>query len=116
MNGRVFVVKSVKLATRVCLEVMKAIAKKCSNMAEDMFIHGFTSRPVFQVKKRDVSGQLVLTYVDAIVRYGGRVKEGDLGLAYERAGIFFVGQMRQNLWFRLTKGQGREAGNRGSIS
>jgi hypothetical protein len=41
-------------------------------------------------------GQFVLTFVDAIVRYGGRVGDSDLRLAYERAGMSFKGQMQQN--------------------
>ena len=31
-----------------------------------------------------------------MVRYGGRVGESDLRLAYERAGVTFKGQMQQN--------------------
>ena len=48
---------------------------------------GFTSRPVLQVKRKDGSGQSALTFVDAISRYEGRIKEAELSLAYERAGM-----------------------------
>ena len=43
--GRLFVANSVTQATQVRLEVLKAITKKCPNPDEDMFVHGFTTRP-----------------------------------------------------------------------
>ena len=120
LEGRVFVANCVTLGTRVRMEVLKAIGKKCSNPNEDMFVHGFTSRPVLQVKKRNGDAQLALTYVDAVKRFGGRVKETDLVLAYERAGLSFVGQMRQNFIVLTDKGVrqgGRNArGGRGAGS
>jgi hypothetical protein len=113
--GGVFIANSVTLATRVRLEVLKAIGKKCSNEEEDMHVMGFTSRPVLQVKRRDGGGRFVLTYVDAIVRYGGRIGESDLRLAYERAGLTFRGQMSQNFVVLNDKGvrQGGRASGRG---
>ena len=95
-TGKFFLSNSVTLGTRVRLEILRSIAKECSNAEEDFFAIGFTSRPVLQVKKRNGSGQFALTFVDAVVRYGGRVGESDLGLAYERAGVTFKGQMQQN--------------------
>ena len=96
VKGGVFIANSVTLATRVRLEVLRAIAKECSNGEFDMHVMGFTSRPVLQVKRKDGGGQFVLTFVDAIVRYRGRVGDSDLRLAYERAGMSFKGQMQQN--------------------
>jgi hypothetical protein len=104
LEGRVFVANCVTLGTRVRMEVLKAIGKKCSGPGEDLFVHGFTSRPVLQVKPKNGGPQFALTYVDAIKRYGNRVKEADLGLAYERAGMSFVGQMRQNFIVLTDKG------------
>ena len=104
VEGRLFVANSVTQATRVRLEVLRAIAKVCSNPGEDFFAQGFTSRPVLQVKRRDGSSQLVLTYVDAVARYGGKVRDSDLAVAYERAGATFKGQMRQNFVLLTDKG------------
>ena len=104
LQGRVFVANCVTLGTRVRMEVLKAIGKKCSGPGEDLFVHGFTSRPVLQVKPKNGGPQFALTYVDAIRRYGNRVKEADLCLAYERAGMSFVGQMRQNFIVLTDKG------------
>ena len=115
IGGGVFIANSVTLATRVRLEVLKAIGKKCSNEEEDMHVMGFTSRPVLQVKRRDGGGRFVLTYVDAIVRYGGRISESELRVAYERAGLTFRGQMAQNFVVLNEKGvrQGGRASGRG---
>ena len=109
IEGRMFVANSVTLATRVRLEVLRAIAKVCSNPNEDFFVMGFTPRPVLQIKRKTGGGQLVLTYVDAVVKYGGRVGESDLRLAYERAGLTFRGQMQQN-FIILTEEGVREGG------
>jgi hypothetical protein len=112
LTGRLFISNSVTLATRVRLEILRAIAKKCSSGVEDMFCMGFTSRPVLQVKRKDGGGQQALTFVDAIARYGGRVKESELSLAYERAGLTFRGQMAQNFVVLTDKGV-REGGRGG---
>ena len=103
-TGKFFLSNSVTLGTRVRLEILRSIAKECSNAEEDFFAIGFTSRPVLQVKKRNGSGQFALTFVDAVVRYGGRVGESDLRLAYERAGVTFKGQMQQNFVVLSEKG------------
>ena len=102
-NG-VFIANCVTLGTRVRLEILKAIAKQCPIPNVDMFVQGFTSRPVLQVKPRNGGTQSALTFVDAVTRYGGKVREADLGLAYERAGMSFVGQMRQNFVILTDKG------------
>ena len=102
--GRLFLANSVTQATRVRLEILKAIAKRCSSPDEDMFVQGFTTRPILQVKRKNGGGQAALTFVDAVARYGSRVREVDLSLAYERAGMTFVGQMRQNFVVLSDKG------------
>ena len=105
IDSGVFIANCVTLGTRVRLEVLKAIARKCAapNNA-DMFVQGFTSRPVLQVKPKNGGEQSALTFVDAISRYGSKVKDADLVLAYERAGMSFVGQMRQNFVVLTDKG------------
>ena len=109
--GRLFVANSVTQATRVRLEILKAIAKRCSSPDEDMFVQGFTTRPILQVKRKNGGGQAALTFVDAVARYGSRVREVDLSLAYERAGMTFVGQMRQNFVVLSDKGVRRGGRN-----
>jgi hypothetical protein len=104
IEGRIFVANCVTQATRVRLEILRAIAKKCCSNTEDMLVMGFTSRPVLQVRRKDGGDQRVLTFVDAIERYGRRVNEGDLCLAYERAGLTFRGQMEQNFVVLTEKG------------
>ena len=54
-------------------------------------------------------GQFALIFVDAVVRYGGRIGESDLRLAYGRAGMSFRGQMQQNFVVLKDKGV-REGG------
>ena len=110
VTGGIFVSNSVTLGTRVRLEVLRAIAKKCSGPEEDMFVHGFVSRPVLQIRPKNGGAQRALTYVDAIVRYGCKVNQADLGLAYERAGTSFVGQMAQNFVVLSDKGVRRGGG------
>ena len=108
--GGIFVSNSVTLGTRVRLEMRKAIARKCSSAEEDMFVQGFVSRPVLQIKQKNGGAQRALTFVDAIVKYGGRVSQADLGLAYEKAGTSFLGQMAQNFVILNDKGVRRGGG------
>ena len=103
-EGSIFISNCVTLGTRVRTEILKAIARKCTGSSEDMYVHGFTSRPVLQVKPKNGGSQSALTFVDAIVKYGNRVKETDLTLAYERAGTSFAGQMGQNFIVLTDKG------------
>ena len=95
--GKLFVANSVTLATRVRLDIMKAIAKKCENKAEQMFVRGFSSRPVLQVRQRDGSRPpLTLTFADAVGRFGKKLKDAELAGAYRRAGRAFAGELEQN--------------------
>ena len=66
IEGTVSVANCMTLGTRVHLEVLKPIAKRCSSSAEEMLVHGFTSRPVVPVKQRSNWAQLLLT----LLRYG----------------------------------------------
>ena len=38
-------------ASTVRIEILKAIARECSNSADEMLVMGFSSRPVLQVKR-----------------------------------------------------------------
>ena len=110
IEGRLFIANSVTLATRVRLEVLKAIARKCSSPREDMHVVAFTSRPLLQVKPKDGGQMTTLTFVDAIARMGRRMSEADFGFAYGRAGISFKGQMQQNFVVLHEKGVKTGAG------
>jgi hypothetical protein len=104
IEGRLFIANSVTLATRVRLEVLRAIARKCSSPREDMHVVAFTSRPLLQVKPKDGGQMTTLTFVDAIARMGRKMTETDFGFAYGRAGISFKGQMQQNFVVLHEKG------------
>ena len=80
-DGGAYIANCVTFGTRVRIKILKSIARKCSSPSEDMYIHGFTSRLVLHVKLKNGGRNLALTFVDAVVRYGGRVKEADLALA-----------------------------------
>ena len=110
--GRMFVANSVTLATRVRTDILKVIAKKCSNDREDFFVVGFTSRPVLSVRRKDTLGQYALTYADAVAKYGGNLSRGDLQVAYGRAGESFAGQLQQN--FVVLHDKGEVNGNLGA--
>ena len=105
--GRLFVANSVTLATRVRSDILKVIAKKCSNDREDFFVIGFTSRPVLTVKRKDGSGQFALTYADAVAKFGAGLSRGELQVAYGRAGESFAGQLQQNFIVLHDKGEGK---------
>ena len=74
--GGIFVSTIVTLGNRVRLEVLKAIAKKCSNTKEDMFFMALCQDWSCRSNKRVGGAQRALTFVDAIVKYGGRVSKG----------------------------------------
>ena len=116
IEGRLFIANSVTLATRVRLEILKAIARKCSSPREDMHVVAFTSRPLLQVKPKDGGQMTTLTFVDAIARLGKRMNETDFGFAYGRAGISFKGQMQQNFVVLHEKGVRVGAGHWGGAS
>ena len=76
---------------------MKAVAKKCESKKEQMFVRGFISRPVLQIRQRDGSRPpLTLTFADAMGRYGAKMVDADLAGAYRRAGRAFAGELEQN--------------------
>ena len=52
IEGRLFIANSVTLAARVRLEVLRAIARKCSSPREDMHVVAFTSRPLLRSNQR----------------------------------------------------------------
>jgi hypothetical protein len=95
--GKVFIVNSVSLGTRVRIDILKAIAKKYSDEKLDFHIAAFSSRPVLQIREKGLEKKpMVLTFIDTVSRYGRDMVEGDLVEPYRRAGRSFQGQLQQN--------------------
>jgi hypothetical protein len=93
---RLFITNSVNLATRVRIDVMKAIAQKVTSQNVKAYVVGFISRPVMHVKKLSAGSQKTFTFVDSIMNYGNLIRPADLSAAYKRAGSSFDGQLQQN--------------------
>ena len=87
----------VTLATRVRIDILKAMAKKFTTEREDLFVYGYASRPVLHIKPKDGNKRpMWLSFSDALTRFGAGLGELDLGEAYRRAGVAFRGQLQQN--------------------
>ena len=99
-HERLFISNSVSLATRVRIDILKAIAKKISNDEEQAYVVGFISRPIMHLRKksdrRDVKPNKSYTFVDAVENFGHLIFRSDLDSAYNRAGNAFKGQLQQN--------------------
>jgi hypothetical protein len=96
-----FISNSVSLATRVRVDVMKAIARKVSNKDDLAYVAGFTSRPMMHIRKAGAPSPTTrplksFSYIDTVTRYGHLVDVEDLETAYGRAGRSFNGQLQQN--------------------
>ena len=94
--GKVFLTNSVSLATRVRVDILKAIARMNSSEKEDFYVASYASQPIIHVKQKGNEGRsTALTFSDAIAKYGGSLREEDLGEAYRRTGNAFRGQLQQ---------------------
>jgi hypothetical protein len=95
-----FVTNCINLATRVCIDVLKAIARKITNDKDVAYVSGFILRPMMHIKKAGFGANTrplkSFTYIDAITRFHNTLKKADLTTAHERAGIAFCGQLSQN--------------------
>jgi hypothetical protein len=89
--GRLFIANSVNLATRVRVDVLKALARKISDQNVVAYALPFVARPTLQIRSTDATSTEVktFTFTDAIAKYGHLLKQFDLGEAYRRAGSFF---------------------------
>jgi hypothetical protein len=95
--GRVYITNCVTLATRVRIEILKAMSKKFASDNTEMFVMGYASRPVLHVKSKNPNQRSMwLSFSDALLRYGSGLIENDLGQAYRKAGVAFKGQLEQN--------------------
>lgn len=92
---------SVTQATRVRIEVLRAIAKRLTTTTEAAFVQSFIPRPVLRyVSEEGVTNPASgtgrsYTFVDAVSRFGDLVTDSDLSSAYKRAGGTFKGAMEQ---------------------
>jgi hypothetical protein len=106
--GRLFIANCVNLATRVRVDVLKALARKVSADQIVAYALPFVARPTLQVRSTDAGSTetKTYTYTDAISKYGHLLKQVDLGEAYRRAGTFFKGQLEQQFVVLKESGSG----------
>jgi len=106
--GRLFIANCVNLATRVRVDVLKALARKISGDQIVAYALPFVARPTLQVRSTDAGSTETKTYTftDAISKYGHLLKQIDLGEAYRRAGNFFKGQLEQQFIVLKESGAG----------
>ena len=85
------------LATRVRIDIMRAIAKKIATEETEFFVSAYSSRPIMHVRPKDASQKPnAYTFSEAIARFGSDLVVTDLSDAYRRAGAAFKGQLQQN--------------------
>ena len=96
--GRLFIANSVNLATRVRVDILKALARKVSDLNLIAYAVPFISRPVMQIRSKESgrsSEARSFSFTDAVAKYGHLLKQFELADAYKRAGNHFAGQMEQ---------------------
>jgi hypothetical protein len=105
--GRLFIANCVNLATRVRVDVLKALARKISDQHVVAYALPFVSRPTLQVRSSAAGSAdtKTFTYTDAVAKYGHLLKQFELGEAYRRAGSFFKGQLEQQFVILKESGQ-----------
>jgi len=112
-----FITNVSTLATRVRIDVLKAIARKLSTDKEMAYVSGFVSRPMMHIKKMPVTQTSKplksFSFIDSVAKYGDLVADEDLSSAYFRAGRAFDGQLEQN--FVLLNGAGQTKYKAGSL-
>jgi hypothetical protein len=99
-QANLFMSNSVNLATRIRVDIMKAIARKISNKDEIAYVAGFTSRPTMHIRAAGAGTTTrplkSFSFIDSVSRFGRMLVRADLETAYGRAGRSFNGQLRQN--------------------
>jgi hypothetical protein len=96
-----FIANCVSLATRVRVDVMKAIARKVSNKDDLAYVAGFSFRPMMHIRRAGPPSPTTkplksFSYIDSVTKFGHLVDLEDLETAYGRAGKSFNGQLQQN--------------------
>lgn len=96
-----FVANSVTLATRVQIEILRAISRVLKSDTTESFVQGFSSRPLlhYYVNENAISrvdgANRTYTFVEAVSRFGDLVTSDGLVKAYKRAHPAFIGCMEQ---------------------
>ena len=94
-----FFTNAATLATRVRIEIMRAIALKLKTDTEDAYVQGFISRPLLHYRSVDPTNRIAggadrsYTFVDAVSRFGDLLMDPNLTTSYARAGHTFAGAM-----------------------
>jgi hypothetical protein len=96
-----FLTNCVNLATRVRVDIMKALARRLTNSTDLAYVAGFTSRPMMHIRAAgapmaNTRPLRSYTFIDSVSRFGRQLTKEDLETAYGRAGRSFNGQLRQN--------------------
>jgi hypothetical protein len=96
-----FMTNCVNLATRIRVDIMKALARKLTNNTDLAYVAGFTSRPMMHIRAAGAPSANTrplksYTFIDSVSRFGRRLTCEDLETAYGRAGNSFNGQLTQN--------------------
>jgi hypothetical protein len=94
---------SVTQATRVRIEIMKAIAKKLTTETESAFVQSFIPRPALRYVSSESTAATAsasgtgrsYSFVDSVTRFGDLLQDHELASAYKRAGGTFRGAMEQ---------------------
>jgi len=80
---------------------MKAIAKKLTVGSDVAYVQGFLSRPVLQYRVKEGESSRSdgigrsYNFVDAVAKFGSKLRPRDLTIAYSRAGSTFTGALSQ---------------------
>ena len=72
-----------------------------------MYVSAYTSRPTLHIKFGGEQRNHVLTFADAIEKFGKKINQENLGDAYRRAERAFAGQLEQH--FVVLKNARQEA-------
>jgi hypothetical protein len=96
-----FMTNCVNLATRIRVDIMKAIARKLTNSKDIAYVAGFTSRPMMHIRMAGAPAANTrplksFTFIDSVSRFGRQLTKEELETAYGRAGRSFNGQLQQN--------------------
>jgi hypothetical protein len=95
--SRLHIANSLTLATRVRVDILKAIVNQFSFKGKkEMYLVAYNSHPVMITKVEGGEKTFTLTFADAVAKYGRRLDQDNLADAYKRAGRSFRGLLQQN--------------------
>lgn len=86
------------LASRVRVEILRAISKKVVSATQSAYCPIYNPRPILHVGPlvdNKVERKETLTFVDAVLRFRHLLSFNDLYFAYKRVGVGFHNNLRQ---------------------